>query len=187
MGCVRTAQDVGAGIRQADTGGKLAGRSGASWHEIPAGPGRRGDGAHEDRKHVQDPTFRDQPRGSGLAGAGRLSLRPPLRVHPHGPEGDGAWRLMRVQGPAACDTGAKRKREPASLVVQDHQDVRQLPERRGGNQAAVSGDPKCRRPLEAAHSLDRRQGAVCDSVRRSFAGLSALRPEATCPRHYLHR
>ena len=44
-----------------------------------------------------------------------------------------------------------------------------------------AGDPKCRRPLEAAHCLDRRDGPVCDPVRRSLSGFSALRPESDKP------
>ena len=57
-------------------------------------------------------------------------------------------------------------------------DAGQVSERRGGGQAAVPGDPKRRHALEAARCLDRRDGAVCDPVRRSLSGLSALRPES---------
>ena len=94
VGCVRTAEDVGAGSQQADAGGEVAGRGGGSRHTVSAGPGRRGDGAYEDRKHVPDPPFRNQPGGSWFTGANRLSVRAALRVHAHGAEGDRAWRLI---------------------------------------------------------------------------------------------
>ena len=59
--------------------------------------------------------------------------------------------------------------ESAPVAAQDHQDAGQLPQRRGGGQALVSGDPQRRYALEAPRCQDRRDGAVCDPVRRSLS------------------
>ena len=53
-----------------------------------------------------------------------------------------------------CGRGA------ASFAAQDHQDPRELPDRRGGTQAVVSRHQECRRPLAAAGRMDYRDGAV---------------------------
>jgi putative transposase len=45
------------------------------------------------------------------------------------------------------DLHHERRGEPASVLAQDHQDPRQLPDRRGGAEAAVPGDPQRRRRL----------------------------------------
>ena len=48
------------------------------------------------------------------------------------------------------DLHDERGGEPQSQPAQDHQDPRQLPDRRGGAETAVSGDPQCRPPLASA-------------------------------------
>ncbi|MYI06920.1 MAG: IS256 family transposase [Gemmatimonadetes bacterium] len=49
------------------------------------------------------------------------------------------------------DLHHQRTGEPAPLVAQDYQDAGQLPERRGGDQAALSGAPQCRHAMATTH------------------------------------
>ena len=64
-----------------------------------------------------------------------------------------------------------------SFAAQDHQDARQLPQRRCRAQAALPRHQECRHALAAKHRMDGRHGPVCDSVRRAFSGIGAMTPE----------
>ena len=59
-------------------------------------------------------------------------------------------------------------------LAQDHQDPRQLSQRRRGVEAALSRHQECRIALAASRRMDRRHGPVRHPVRRAFSGNSAM-------------
>ena len=67
-----------------------------------------------------------------------------------------------------CGLGA------ASFAAQNHQDPRQLFDRRGGTQVVVSRHQERRRPLAAAGRMDCRDGAVRHPLRRAVSRNGAL-------------
>ena len=65
-------------------------------------------------------------------------------------------------------------RGAAPIAAQDHQNPRQLPQRRCGAEAALSGDQECRDALAAQHRVDRRDEPIRDPVRRALSGNHAM-------------
>ena len=67
-----------------------------------------------------------------------------------------------------------RRRGAAPLIAQDHQNPRQLSQRRCGAQAALPRHQERRHALAARDRMDRRHGSVRHSVRRAFSGNNAM-------------
>ena len=97
--------------------------------------------------------------------AARLgACRPVLRLRPCHPQDD----LHHQRGRGA---------EP--IAAQDHQDARQLPQRRCRLEAALPRHQKCRHALAPRHRMDGRHGPVCHSVRCAFPGIGAMSSAAS--------
>jgi hypothetical protein len=95
--------------------------------------------------------------------------------------GDAVLRLSNRGSPG--DLHDERHREPAHDASQDHQDTRLVSQRRCGDQVAVPGAAQHQEGVEAIDPrMDCRAEPVCDTVRRSACGLSALTPQAGRPR-----
>jgi hypothetical protein len=62
------------------------------------------------------------------------------------------------------------RRSAASFAAQDHQNARQLSQRRSSAEAALPRDQECRLALAATGAMDRCHGPVCHSVRRTLSG-----------------
>src|SRR6201993_4903704 len=81
---------------------------------------------------------------------------------------------QRNVGTEKSHTGYQCGRGAASFAAQDHQDPRQLPDRRGGTQAVVSRHQERRRPLAAAGRMDCRDGAGRQPLPRAGSRDGAL-------------
>jgi len=68
----------------------------------------------------------------------------------------------------------QRGRGAQSFAAQNHQNARQLPQRRCRAQAALPRHQECRNALAAKYRVDGRHGPVCHSVRSAFSGISAM-------------
>ena len=72
------------------------------------------------------------------------------------------------------DLHHQRGRGAEPVAAQDHQNPRQLSERRCGAEAALPCHQECRPALAARDRMDGRDGPVCHSVRRAFSGNSTM-------------
>ena len=156
---------------------------GAAAHEriVVRQPGRIGNAGngHSPRRRVRagrgqsNPCRRATPRWRS---PGSSSSRPTDKRYPAIGASWAARRAVlcvRAQHPQD-DLHHQRGRGAAPIAAQDHQNLRQLPQRRCGAEAALSRDQECRAALAAQHRVDRRDEPIRDPVRRALSGNHAM-------------